>query len=252
MTGSVPAPEAAERTPSDHTLTALFGDRASIAAAYTQLLATRGLEWGLLGPRELPRLWTRHVLNCVALSPLLPERPGALVCDIGSGAGLPGLVLAIARPDLRFVLLEPLLRRAEFLLGVVRELGLEGVEVRRERAEEAHGRVHAEVVTARAVAPMDKLARWAMPLVGPGGALLALKGAAVDQELEAAARVLRQLGGASWDVVKVTPDDIVDATATVVRVVRSAHSARGAPESRDSASGSSGGRSARNRRRRTR
>ncbi len=99
---------------------------------------------------------------------------------------------------------------------------------------------------------MDKLARWAMPLVRPGGALLALKGAAVDQELEAAARVLRQLGGASWDVVKVTPDDIVDATATVVRVVRSAHSARGAPESRDSASGSSGGRSARNRRKRTR
>ncbi|WP_245840954.1 16S rRNA (guanine(527)-N(7))-methyltransferase RsmG [Propionicimonas paludicola] len=147
------------------------------------------MEWGLLGPREGERLWDRHVLNSVALAPLLPE--GATVVDVGSGAGLPGLPLALYRPDLKVTLLESLLRRSEFLELAVEELGLsDRVQVVRARAEDHRGSY--QVVTARAVAPLDRLVGWCVPLVAPGGAIVALKGASASAELAASAGSLRR------------------------------------------------------------
>jgi 16S rRNA (guanine527-N7)-methyltransferase len=133
-----------------------------------------------MGPREVPRLWERHVLNSAVLGEWVPE--GLSVADIGSGAGLPGLVLALARPDLRVTLVEPLLRRATFLQEVVADLGLD-VEVVRARAEELHGSRAFDVVTSRAVAPLDRLAGWCMPLVGRDGAMVALKGSSIEDEV---------------------------------------------------------------------
>ena len=138
------------------------------------------------GPREVPRLWDRHLLNCAVVAPLLA--PGALVGDVGSGAGLPGIVLAIVRPDLSVVLIEPLLRRADYLREVVADLGLD-TEVVRDRAEQLKAR-RFDVVTARAVAPLDRLAGWTLPLLGRGGELLAMKGATAQDELDAAAATL--------------------------------------------------------------
>ena len=151
---------------------------------YADLLATAGVERGLIGPREAPRLWERHLVNCAVVAEpggLVPA--GADVIDVGSGAGLPGLVWALVRPDLRVTLLEPLLRRATFLTEAVVALGLTNVQVERGRAEEC--RLRAGVVTARAVAPLDRLLRWCLPLVRPGGALLALKGSSVADEIAA-------------------------------------------------------------------
>ena len=148
-------PEAARR--------AFSSERLPLAERYVELLATAGVERGLIGPREAPKLWDRHVLNCLALTSLVP--PGATVADLGSGAGLPGLVLAIGRPDLTVTLVEPLQRRTTFLDEVIDELGLEDVRVVRGRAEELHGRERFDVVTARALAPLDRLLGWGMPLV---------------------------------------------------------------------------------------
>lgn len=144
------------------------------------MLAGAGTEWGLLGPREVPRLWERHLLNSAVVAPLLPA--DASVYDVGSGAGLPGIVLAIRRPDLSLTLVEPLLRRATFLSEVVADLGLDNVDVRRARAE-ALPAATADAVTARAVAPLDRLLRWCVPLLRPGGSLLALKGQSAEDEL---------------------------------------------------------------------
>ncbi len=144
-------------------------------AVLGELLATHGVERGLLGPREVPRLWERHLLNCAVLEPLIPADAAGL-CDVGSGAGLPGLVLAALRPDLAVTVLEPLLRRTTFLTEAVDALGLTRVEVLRGRAEDWAGRRTWPVVTARAVAPLDRLAGWCLPLLTPGGLLLALKG----------------------------------------------------------------------------
>lgn len=165
---------------------------------YADLLATEGVVRGLIGPREVPRLWDRHLLNCAVLGELLPQ--GATVCDIGSGAGLPGLVIAIARPDLRITLVEPLLRRTSFLEEAVVGLGLEGVEVVRGRADALHGERRFDVVTSRAVAPLERLLGWSMPLVDPAGSLIAMKGSSVAEEIEAAAGVLRRLGCATPEV----------------------------------------------------
>jgi 16S rRNA (guanine527-N7)-methyltransferase len=156
--------------------------------AYADLLATDGVVRGLIGPREAPRLWDRHLLNCAVLGDVVPE--GATVCDIGSGAGLPGLVLAIARPDLRLTLVEPLLRRTTFLEEVVETLALPNVEVVRGRADDLHGRRTFDVVTSRAVAPLERLLQWSMPLVAPEGALVAMKGSNVEEEIETARPVL--------------------------------------------------------------
>jgi 16S rRNA (guanine527-N7)-methyltransferase len=158
---------------------------------YAGLLATEGVVRGLIGPREAPRLWERHLMNCAVLAELIPH--GVTVCDIGSGAGLPGLVLAVARPDLQITLIEPLLRRTTFLSEVVEQLELSHVEVVRARAEALHGSRRFDVVTSRAVAPLERLLGWSMPLVAPLGALVAMKGTSVGEEIEQAAPVLQRL-----------------------------------------------------------
>lgn len=182
---------------------AIFGERLALATRYASLLAGPGVERGLVGPRETARLWERHLLNCAAVGVLIPH--GATVVDIGSGAGLPGLPLAIARPDLTVVLVESMLRRTAFLCEVVADLGLAAVSVRRARAEELvsprHGRSAAglplaDVVTARAVAPIEKLTRWAMPLCKERGVVLALKGAGAAAEVSSAWPALHRLGAA--------------------------------------------------------
>ena len=176
-------------------------DRLPLAERYAELLATEGVVRGLIGPREAPRLWERHLLNCGVLAELVP--PAASVADVGSGAGLPGVVLAIARTDLRVTLVEPLLRRTRFLDEVVEALGLqEQVEVVRARAEELAATRTFDVVTARAVAPLDRLARWCLPLVDPGGELVAMKGASARAEVEAAMPALTALGCADPVVVE--------------------------------------------------
>jgi len=196
----------------------IFGDRYDLAVAYEEILRTDGLTRGLVGPREADRMWDRHLLNCAVVAPSIPV--GSSVVDVGSGAGLPGLVLAIARPDLTVCLVEPLLRRATFLEEVVFSLGLAGVTIRRDRVEALHGRLRADVVTARAVAPLDRLARWCLPVVRPGGVLLALKGARAEDELATAAPILPGLGAASWHV-EILGAGIVDPPVRVVRVHRS-------------------------------
>lgn len=167
-------------------------DRLPLAIRYAELLATEGVLRGLIGPREAPRLWDRHLINCALLSPALPE--GSSVVDIGSGAGLPGLVVAIARPDLSITLVEPLLRRTTFLEEVVADLELTNVTVLRGRADVLHGKARFDVVTSRAVAPLDRLLGWSMPLVAPHGALVAMKGSSAADEVAAAASTLSQLG----------------------------------------------------------
>lgn len=210
---------ALETPPPPPSVATLFpASRVDAAVAYADLLATDGVVRGLIGPREAPRLWERHVLNCALLAPALPE--SARVADIGSGAGLPGLVLAIARPDITITLVEPLLRRTTFLEEAVASLGLTNVVVVRGRADALHGTTDFDVVTSRAVAPLDRLLEWSMPLVAPHGALVAMKGSSAPEEVEAAAGVLARLGCAA-PVVE-TLGDGADALPDVspIRVVR--------------------------------
>ena len=167
----------------------LFGDRVELARSYTAELAARGEELGLIGPLELPRLWTRHVLNSALLAPLI--KPGR-VGDVGSGAGLPGLVLAIARPDAQFVLIEPMERRVDWLLSETSRLGLDNVEVVRARAEEVELSPWLDQVTARAVSALSKLIPLTARLVRSEGELLLLKGASVEAEISAAAKAIRK------------------------------------------------------------
>ncbi|WP_441251232.1 16S rRNA (guanine(527)-N(7))-methyltransferase RsmG [Kitasatospora sp. McL0602] len=193
----------------------IFGDRYPVAARYTELLATAGVQRGLIGPREVPRLWDRHVLNCAVLAELLPK--GASLCDVGSGAGLPGIPVAMARPDVSVTLLEPLLRRTTFLEEVVRELGLDNVTVLRGRAEEMVGKLAVDVVTARAVAPMERLAGWGLPLLRPYGQMLALKGDTAEQELAESRSALTKLGAVKWSVIAVG-EGTLETSTKVVRV----------------------------------
>lgn len=169
----------------------LFGERVELARRYASDLARRGEELGLIGPLELPRLWTRHILNCALVAPLL--RADSRVGDIGSGAGLPGLVLAIARPDARLVLIEPMERRVDWLRHEAAELGLSNVEVVRARAEEAKLDPWLDQVTARAVTALSKLLPLAVPLVRSGGELLLMKGENVSREVDAATKAIRRL-----------------------------------------------------------
>ncbi len=214
-TGRAPPPAHLEHVNAD-----VFGDRTPLARRYVEHLAASGTERGLVGPREVPRLWERHVLNCAALAPLCPQ--DTAVIDVGTGAGLPGLVLALARPDLEVVLVEPLARRVAWLGEVVDDLGL-AVRVVRARAQECG--VRAGTVTARAVAPLDRLAGWCLPLVEPGGQLLALKGRSAAEELAAAEPALRRAGAGTWEVLEVLAGSGAPATrpgslspTTVVRV----------------------------------
>jgi 16S rRNA (guanine527-N7)-methyltransferase len=164
----------------------VFGPAVDAAIEYARLLATEGTVRGLIGPREVPRLWDRHLLNSAAIASLVPA--GARVVDVGSGAGLPGIPLALARPDLTVTLLEPLARRVAFLTECVDRLGLERVTVVRGRVEEGPIRRElggVDVVTARAVASLDRLAGWCLPLLRAGGLLLAMKGSTAAEELAA-------------------------------------------------------------------
>ncbi|GAA1272577.1 16S rRNA (guanine(527)-N(7))-methyltransferase RsmG [Kitasatospora nipponensis] len=193
----------------------IFGEGFAAAKRYAELLATAGVQRGLIGPREVPRLWDRHVLNCAVLSELLPA--GATLCDVGSGAGLPGIPVALARPDVSVTLLEPLLRRTTFLEEVVRELGLENVTVLRGRAEEMVGKISVEIVTARAVAPLDRLAGWGLPLLRPYGQMLALKGDTAEQELIDSRSALARLGAVECAVIPVG-EGTLGASTRVVQV----------------------------------
>jgi 16S rRNA (guanine527-N7)-methyltransferase len=198
---------------------AVFGDRLPLAVRYGELLAGAGVERGLLGPREAPRLWERHLLNCAGVAELL--EPGQEVLDAGSGAGLPGIVLAICRDDVDVVLVEPLQRRAAFLTEVVAELGLSTVTVQRSRLEDLAGKVLVDVVVARAVAPLDRLAAWTLPLLRTGGRLLAMKGEQADSELAAGRPALRRAGAESAEVVTVGSAE-QQTQARVVVVARTA------------------------------
>lgn len=159
---------------------AVFTDGFETISQYVDILANRGIDWGLLGPREADRLWDRHVLNSVALADLIPE--GSTVADVGSGAGLPGIPLAVLRSDLQLTLIEPLLRRYDFLTRAVEELDLgDRITVHRDRAEDHEGRY--DVVTSRALAPLPRLIRWCKPLVARSGAIVALKGVSAADEI---------------------------------------------------------------------
>ncbi len=179
----------------------LFGPRWPLAQAYVARLADDGVTRGLIGPRERDRLWDRHVLNCAAVAPLIPR--SAAVGDVGSGAGLPGIVIALLRTDVTMDLIEPLLRRTTFLDEVVEALGLTQTRVVRARAEDLAGQRSYDVVTARAVAPLPKLLRVALPLLRPGGQLLALKGATAEEELAAAHEAVVLSGADLAEVIAV-------------------------------------------------
>lgn len=197
----------------------LFGDRAELARRYVASLAADGVLRGLIGPRETGRLWSRHVLNSVVAAPLLPV--GGSVVDVGSGAGLPGIPLAIARPDCTLILVEPLLRRTVYLAEIVAALGLSNVRVLRGRAEGVIGTLGegakdgADVVTSRAVAPLGKLARWSVPLLRVGGKFLPLKGSSAAEEISRDAAELTALGLGAAEVVEVG-GGVVDPVTYVV------------------------------------
>ena len=195
----------------------VFSGALPLAERYAALLADAGTVRGLIGPREVPRLWERHLLNCALVTDLVA--PGSSVCDIGSGAGLPGLVMAIRRPDLRVTLVEPLQRRTSFLDEVVGELALTNVEVVRARAEALHGKRTFDVVTSRAVAPLDRLAGWSLPLVALGGSFLAMKGSSVQAELDAAESAIVAASG-TLRGIEVLGEDLLDPPVRVVRVVK--------------------------------
>jgi 16S rRNA (guanine527-N7)-methyltransferase len=209
--------DVSRETPStpDAARRAFPSDRLKLAERYVRLLASEGVVRGLIGPREAPRLWERHLLNCAAVAEMVPE--GSNVCDVGSGAGLPGVVLAIARPDLEVELVEPLLRRTTFLAETVAALGLGNVAVTRGRAEDLHGVRRFDVVTSRAVAPLPRLLKWSMPLVDPAGALLGMKGSSVAEEIEAARGTLAELGCAAPEILQIGDPDALS-TTRVVRV----------------------------------
>lgn len=190
-------------------------ERLSLIEAYAASLATVGVERGIIGPREVPRLWERHLLNCGAMAPLLPA--DCSVADIGSGGGLPGLVLAIARPDVRVTLIEPLLRRTNYLSEVVEDLGLDHVTVHRGRSDSLHGIETFDVVTSRAVAPLERLLPWSMPLVARHGELVAMKGSSVSAEVESV-----RGSWARWHLaeprIEAIGEDLPDGGTTVLRV----------------------------------
>lgn len=198
----------------DPRLAAYFAESWPSVAAYHTLLAQEGELRGLLGPRELSRLWERHLLNSAAVVPFLPET--GVIVDVGSGAGLPGVVIAAMRPGAEVVLVEPMERRTVWLTEVIERLGMTNVEVRRARAQELFGVLEADAVTARAVAALEKLYRWTAPLVRPGGVIVAMKGERAADELIAAEPVMRELGLKDGRVVMANTIAGVEATRVVI------------------------------------
>ncbi|HTW00088.1 MAG TPA: 16S rRNA (guanine(527)-N(7))-methyltransferase RsmG [Streptosporangiaceae bacterium] len=218
-----PPHEPPAREPPPAQARALFGSSLGLAERYADLLAGPAVQRGLIGPREAARLWERHIMNCAALAELVPH-PSSVI-DLGSGAGLPGIVIAILIPDATVVLLEPMARRAAFLEECVADLGLGNATVRRGRAEDLAGELAADVVVARAVAPMQRLAGLALGLVRPGGLVLALKGAGAEQELTRARPMLRRLGARDAAVVQ-AGSGRVSPPATVVRLTAGSAASR--------------------------
>jgi 16S rRNA (guanine527-N7)-methyltransferase len=191
----------------------VFGDRLPLAVRYAELLVTVGVERGLIGPRETERVWDRHLLSSAALGELVPQ--DAAVVDAGSGAGLPGIPLALARPDVRVHLVEPMQRRVVFLTEVVEELAL-SVTIERARVEDLP-EASAQILTARALAPLERLLPLTLPILRPGGSLLAIKGRQAADELITAGPILRRWPGTTADVATVGTGS---ASTTVVRVTR--------------------------------
>lgn len=188
----------------------VFGSRLPLAQKYHDSLATDGSTRGFIGPREVPRLWERHLINCAVVGEVMPQN--ATLIDVGSGAGLPGIPLAIARPDLTITLIEPLLKRSTYLNEVVDLLGLDNVTVIRGRAEEGPVKKAvngADIVTSRAVAPLGKLAKWSLPLVRKGGEMIALKGSSVHEELERDAADIKRAGGGKAEVMTIHGTTII-------------------------------------------
>ncbi len=225
-----PAGDLADLEPEPPSVVEVFGAQVQTARAYARLLATDGVIRGLIGPRETDRLWTRHLLNCAALTDLIPH--GARLVDVGSGAGLPGLVLAIARPDVQVILVEPLERRVRFLLEAIDRLELDNCEVVRSRAQDAGPSAGgADLVVSRAVAPLGRLAGWCSGLVRPGGTFLALKGSSAEEELVRDADEVRSAGLIDAAVVRVDgpagPAFVVRATRTADRPSRPRRANRG-------------------------
>jgi 16S rRNA (guanine527-N7)-methyltransferase len=177
---------------------AIFGDQIDQARSFAQTLAGDSDELGLLGPRELDKLWSRHILNSAVVAELV--RPGDKVADVGSGAGLPGIPMAIARPDAQFVLIEPMERRSNWMLEVVEHLGLKNVRVLRSRAEDVTEQDF-DIVTARAVAALDKLLKMCLPLLKPGGALIALKGSKAAEEIANSKKLEKKLGISRFEIL---------------------------------------------------
>ncbi|WP_394281759.1 16S rRNA (guanine(527)-N(7))-methyltransferase RsmG [Corynebacterium sp.] len=194
----------------------IFGDRLALVEQYHDSLATTAAERGFIGPKEVSRLWSRHILNCAIISEAFDE--GLRVADIGSGAGLPGIPLAIARPDLSITLIEPLLKRSTYLGEVKEQLGLDNVTVIRGRAEDQKLEPF-DVVTSRAVAPLGKLAGWSLPLAKKGGAMVAMKGASVAEELERDAAQIKKAGGGEATIFTVG-DDVLEEPSTLIRIER--------------------------------
>ena len=218
MGAGLPAPPEAARE--------VFGSSLHKAEAYAVLLATAGVERGLIGPAEAPRIWDRHLINSGVVAELLPAHRGGSgdrgqVADLGSGAGLPGIVLAILRPDLHVTLVEPMARRTAFLAECAKELELGNVEIRRGRAEELAGQMQAEVVTSRAVARLDRLAQLSSGLCRPGGLVLAVKGDSAATELEQARATLKRLGATDVQIVMAGRElmrrGLIERGTTVVR-----------------------------------
>ena len=198
----------------------IFGDALSKAQLYAELLAGPGVERGLIGPDETGRIWDRHLLNCAVVAELIPDR--GVLADLGSGAGLPGLVLAMLRPNVQVILVEPMERRTVFLAECADELDLANVRIQRGRAEELTGTVGADVVMARAVARLERLATLAAGLARPGGQVLAIKGSNADREVTEAEPVLRRLGASEVEVITVGADLLAQPTTVVRFVTRAA------------------------------
>lgn len=198
----------------------IFGVNVEKAVAYHESLATDGTVRGFIGPREVPRLWDRHILNCAVIGEVMEQ--GIRIADIGSGAGLPGIPLALARPDLEITLIEPLLKRSVYLGGIVEELDLDNVTVIRGRAEEKAVRRQTgavDVVTSRAVAPLGKLVGWSLPLCKVGGKMIAMKGSSVTEEIERDSKQIRAAGGGSVEV-HVVGEKYLEEPTTLISIKR--------------------------------